>query len=312
MFRHNSSPLNNDQFDTTRIQQQLATINFLAETLKLSTDKQSIHLHLAVLLKAIKKFEATRFVDYALNNTKHASKVLKKLDMYNALYKDVLKDSNSYFIAKALKTSLTTYSHSVHSSIAAVQNDLKARLVKNHQADMNKQDMALLDKEMDILYQQSKAFQLEYAQVENIDDLNVDVRIIEESIEESRREAEAESRILAEEDGYDYYGIEDMEISAEDLNQKPYLLGHLNFTPNELEWLLAGQDEAEENSDTDIISDPESSSDLSNIIESPSPVVRRPAYGRMFVMESDSDAEADYSDDEDSDLNKNYSPLLRN
>jgi hypothetical protein len=103
-----------------------------------------------------------------------------------------------------------------------------------------------------------------------------------------------------------------LEISAEELNQKPYLLGHLNFTPNELEWLLAGQDEAEENSDTDIISDPESSSDLSDIIESPSPVVRRPAYGRMFVVESDSDAEADYSDDEDSDLNKNYSPLLRN
>lgn len=321
MFRNNLSQPKADQFDLARIQQQIATINFLAETLKLSSKHESVHLHVDVLMKAIKKFEAKRFTDYAFNKTKRASSVLKELNMYKALHKDILKNSGSYFISKALKTSLTTYSHSVESAVATIQQDLKASLTKQHRANALNQESALLDKELDLLGQASAAFYLEYSQLENIDDLNTAAARIAEQLEferNARLQTEYETsyqtmldeRELAEDAEYSYYSVEDMEISEEDRLQKPHLMGNFNFTESELAWLLGGNSEAEENSDTDIISDTgiDFEIDSDSIIESPSPIAKR--HPHQFFADADSDAEADCSDD-DIELENSRSPMLR-
>lgn len=205
-----------DQFDVQKIQQHIATINFLADALRLSTQRHHISSHLAVLQQAIKTFEKHRFSDYQLNKTKRAEQVLHTRKIFTELYKHHLKKEQSSLLALALKQELRDYATSVKGLISTIKSDLQASLQANHDAQMDEQGWSLLSQDLN-RYEMQYAVSNFSAALENF--------------------ADSDQDNVVSEDEYDYFDIEEEEYA-----QQPYLRGSFDFSLAESQPLLSDSD----------------------------------------------------------------------
>lgn len=284
-----------DHFDTARIQEHIAAIKFLADTLKLSTQKHHVNEHINVLLNAIDTFEKHRFSDFTFNKTKRAEQVLNTRKIYNELYKS-LKKSNAGIIAKALKMELKEYSLSVSSLVKSVQADLTTSLRNRHEAELIQQEADLLNKDLDLLSQEAAAYSLaDYLSTlqENTEDNVV-------SEDESDYDSE-----------YEYIQFDDQPMSEEELSAKPFLQG--SFTSDsegsDVEYIPGSDDEtiSELNFDSDM--DEQSNDAEEQPLLPPSPEMRSPEMyhsNRLSWLNkpwaNDSDSDDDYSDEDEMDM----------
>ena len=256
MFRKPHKHPQTDQFDVQKIQQHIATINFLADALRQSTQRHHISSHLAVLQQAIKTFEKHRFSDYQFNKTKRAEQVLHTRKIFNELYKHQLKKESSSILARALKHELRDYSTSVNGLISAIQSDLKASLQARHQAEMDQQPWDMLGEDINFI-------EMEYA-----------VSTFSEALNHFDNGDN--------EDSFDYFGVTDTEYSDDEYDQKPYLRGSFNFSDEDIQPLLSEIDDyrwsdaEDEMSATDLLESDATSTDNS---PAPSRVLSR---ARLF------------------------------
>lgn len=274
-----------DQFDTARIQEHIAAIKFLSDTLLLSTQKHHVSSHISVLLNAIETFEKHRFSDYTFNKTKRAEQVLNTRKIFNELYKNKLKKSSSSIIANALKMELKDYAHSVKSHVKSIQDDLTSSLQNRFETDLVQQEVDLLDHDLDLLSQEAAAYSLA------------------DSIA-SLQESDAEN-IVSEDESSDEYIIipEEQFFSDEEFAAKPYLQGSFNsdsdseYTPSENE-SDSDNDFTFDSSDVEAESNEDSNERLLT-----SPQVR--SFYRSWLNQpwsnNNSDAENSMTDDEDMD-----------
>ena len=240
MFRVHSTHPETNAFDVNKIQQHIATINFLADNLLTSEPKHHLNSHLAVLRHAIQQFEKNRFADYLENSTERAEQVLHTRHIYKELYKHQLKKSDSAFLAKALKDELRDYATSVKGMVSEIQSDLTSSLHNTLDAAMDKQSW-------DMMYQDLKTIERE-----------ADAYYLAERLAEAQSPENDDNTSTDTDDqaaGYDYFGVMDMELSSEELTSKPYLRGSFDFD-EETRPLLADQDSEDEtiecpSSDTD-------------------------------------------------------------
>lgn len=280
-----------NQFDTARIQQHIAAIKFLADTLLLTTQKHHVSSHLSVLLNAIESFEKHRFSDYTFNKTKRAQQVLNTRKIFNELYKHQLKESNASIVANALKMELKDYASSVKSHIKSVQTDLASSLTNRFDTALIQQEIDLLDKDLDLLCQEAAAYCLAGR-----------VASLQESDEEN----------VVSDDEFEFFVTEP--VSEDELSDKPYLQGSFNSdseSDSEYEQIsdsASEQDVSECDSDCDhdfdnVTSDVESN-DSNNQTPLQSPAIYR-HYSRGWLNRpwlNNSDAEDSASDEEEMDI----------
>lgn len=273
-----------DQFDVQKIQQHIATINFLADALRLSTQRHHISSHLAVLQQAIKTFEKHRFSDYQFNKTKRAEQVLHTRKIFDELYKHHLKKEQSSILARALKHELRDYATSVKGLISTIKSDLQTSLQAKQDTEMEQQAWDMLSQDLNRYEMQFAVSNLSTA-LENFDNADVENVVSED-----------------EEYGYDYFGITDAEFPEDIYDQKPYLRGSFDFSLEGTQPLLSENDDynytwsddaEDEVSATDLLE-----SDLTSASNSPSPLLSRAGLFRLYpqtrsVSSSDSDSELD-------------------
>lgn len=278
MFRKPHKHPQTDQFDVQKIQQHIATINFLADALRQSTQRHHISSHLAVLQQAIKTFEKHRFSDYQLNKTKRAEQVLHTRKIFNELYKHQLKKEQSSILARALKHELRDYSTSVKGLISAIQSDLKASLQARHQAEMDQQPWDMLGEDINF-------FEMEHA-----------VSTFSEALNHFDNGGD--------EDSFDYFGVTDAEYSDDEFDQKPYLRGSFNFSLGESQPLFSENDDYDytwsDEADDEVSATNLLESDSTSTSPSPaqSPVLSRARMFHLYpqirsLSSSDSDSELD-------------------
>lgn len=160
MFRKPSNHPKTNPFDINKIEQHIATINFLADTLQISTSRHHLNSHLSVLRHAIQQFEHHRFADYMDNNTERAMQVLHTRQIYKELYKHQLKKSDSSIIAKALKDELRDYATSVKGMVSEIGYDLADALQDNHDEAMENQSWDLMNQELNHIQRDAQAYYL--------------------------------------------------------------------------------------------------------------------------------------------------------
>lgn len=306
MFRKIPKPAKTDQFDTIKIQQHIATINFLADMLRYSASHHSMHSHLAVLTHAIKKFEKHRFADYTLNNTERAEQVLHTRKIYNALYKQQLKHSRDQIIAKALKSELKTYASSVKSTISAIKDDLKSSLLTQHQVNMENQDADMLNHDFDVLRQEAIAYRLK-AQLANLDETEEDYSNANSLTEEVSSLTVSDEE--GQDEGYDFYGVQDMDLSDE-VVKKPYLRGSFNFSDDETTPLLGRSFSSDEEFDARSSRDCSTTELIDSAEFLSSSESNSPSSSRLFRFSQESDNENEVSLDSatESDTEENDMP----
>lgn len=199
MFQKPLKHTKTDMFDSERIQQHIAAIKFLSDTLLLSTQKHRVSSHLSVLLNAIESFEKHRFSDYGRNKTKRAEQVLHTRKIFNGLYKDHLKASSSSIIAHALKHELKDYATSVKSQVKAIKNDLSSSLINQQEAQFDQMQSDLMDNELDLLAQEAAAYRL--------------------------AGLAAKAQAPENESSFAYFTLEEQSYSEDELAAKPFLRG---------------------------------------------------------------------------------------
>lgn len=281
-----------NQFDTARIQEHIAAIKFLADTLLLTTQRHHVSSHLSVLLNAIETFEKHRFSDYTFNKTKRAQQVLNTRKIFNELYKHQLKQSNASIVANALKMELKDYASSVKSHIKSVQADLTSSLTNRFDTALIQQEIDLLNKDMDLLCQEAAAYSLADR-----------VASLQESDEEN----------VVSEDEYEFFVTEP--VSEDELSDKPYLQGSFNSdsdseSDSEYEQISDSESEDEYVSECDsdrehdfdnVTSDVDSNDSETQQLQSPA-IYRH--YSRGWLNRpwlNNSDAEDSSSDEEEMD-----------
>ena len=270
-----------DQFDTARIQEHIATIKFLSDTLLLTTQKHHISSHLSVLLNSIETFEKHRFSDYTFNETKRAEQVLNTRKIFNELYKHQLKKSNASIVANALKMELKDYASSVKSHVKSVQADLTASLTNRFDTALFQQEIDLLDKDLDLLSQEAAAYGLADR-----------VASLQESDEEN----------VVSDDEYEFFVSEP--ASEDELSAKPFLQGSFNSdSDSEYEYVSECDSDCEHDFDN-ATSDVESNDSETQPLLPQSPEMYR-HYARGWLNRpwmNNSDAEDSTSDEEEMEI----------
>jgi hypothetical protein len=280
MFRkHNHT----NALDLKRIEQQVAAIKFLSEALMMSSQQYQLSSYLSVMMNAINTFEKHRVSDYLFNEKKRAEQVLHTRNIFNTLYKNHLKQSESAIMAHALKHELKDYSNSVEDFISEVELDLTNSMIDKYEIAENEMEWALLNSELRQSETEYHAYRL--------------AKLAEET----------------EEDDMDYliYNVNDDEISEEELSEKPYLRGTMpsdsdeEYQPETESYASYSDNDYQSESASDFsFSDEESQS---RSYSSTSPLLSQYRYRNEWLRNSWSDAVTDSDDDCDYD----YSPRCR-
>src|SRR3990167_505001 len=241
MFRKHSSHPKTNAFDVNKIQQHIGTINFLADTLLISSSRHHLNSNLAVLRHAINQFEQNRFADYIDNNTERAEQVLHTRQIFKELYKHQLKKSDYSLIAKVLKDELRDYASSVKGIVSEIQSDLITSLQDKHDAATENQSLDLLNQELDRLQRDTQACYLS-ARLAEIDSPENAIDISVGSDDQNSGEESTESpSYISEEDGY--------ETSSESHSPSSQRLFRLSTSSNRHSNLVSDSDETDELTD---------------------------------------------------------------
>lgn len=268
MFRNHPKT---DAFDIKRIEQHVAAIKFLSDALKSSNERDLLSSHLTIMMNAINSFEKHRFSDYQFNKTKRAEQVLHTRNIFNALYKDRMKQTNASILAHALKHELKDYVTSVEGFVAEVQHHLAKSVISKYESAENEMEWALLDSEIrqtEIKYNAN--YLAELAKEAGVtpatnseDDIDYLIQnaydeksylfgtMPSDSDEEYSQEAESYSSYS--DDDYDPESDSDIFYSDDDSSARNYsdnspLLSHNKFR---IEWLRNSRSETESVSDDD-------------------------------------------------------------
>jgi len=269
MFRKHSQT---DVLDFKSIEYQVAAIKLLSEALLTSTQQYQLSSYLSVMMNAINSFEKHRLSDYIFNEKKRAQQVLHTRNIFNSLYKNHLKQSDSSILAHALKHELKDYAAAVEDFISEVDLDLADSVIDRYENAENEMEWALLESE---------------------------IRLAETEYHANRRAKLAEET----KDDMDYliYNVNDEDISDEELSEKPYLRGTM---PSDSDVSYSDDDYQSESASEFSYSDEESSS---RSYSATSPLLSQYRYRNEWLRNSWSDT----STDSDSDDDYSYSPRCR-